>query len=115
MHQGLGLSPDHKEQGGAPGHGVDLVSLPLQSTEMASLGVVVVGLSVLTTPPAQGHLLPNGIKSGVGVQDVITPALVLEAGVHHHLVVTVPFPLPLLMAIAVVLAFTQETSLGISV
>ena len=64
MHQGLGLSPGHKEQWGAPRHGVDLVNLPLQSTEMASLGVVVVGLSVLATPPAQGHLLPNGIKSG---------------------------------------------------
>ena len=62
---------------------------------MDGLGIVAVILSALTTPPtdhAQGHLLPSGIESVVGVQDVITPALWLEAGAHRHLVTMGPAP-----------------------
>ena len=85
------------EQGRVPGHVSDLVIRPLLSAEMDGLGIVAVVLSALTTPPtdhAQGHLLPSGIESVVGVQDVITPALWLEAGAHRHLVTTGPAPTP---------------------
>ena len=63
---------------------------------MDGLGIVAVVLSALTTPPtdrAHGHL-PSGIESVVGVQDVITPALWLEAGAHRHLVAAGPAPAP---------------------
>ena len=59
--------------------------------------VVAIVLSALATPPTDGahaHLLPSGIKSIIGVQDVITPTLWLEAGAHHHLVAVGPAPTP---------------------
>ena len=46
------------------------------------------------TDRAHGHLLPSVIESVVGVQVVITPALWLEAGAHHHLVAAGPAPAP---------------------
>ena len=60
---------------------------------MDGLGIVAVVLSALTTPPtdhAHGHLLPSGIESVVGVQNIITPTLWLEAGAHRHLVAAGP-------------------------